>query len=133
MIGNREVGIALGISPETVGRAMRTTLSDNRMAAATRQRILVAARELGHHLFTRAYPRPGWMDEALCKGATDAGWYAPPNERKAAYAAIKVCEACTVQAECLQYALAQNEKFGIWGGKFPDQRLKIRQQMEGQS
>ena len=31
-------------------------------------------------------------------------------------AAKRICQTCTVQTECLEYALANDERFGIWGG-----------------
>ena len=30
--------------------------------------------------------------------------------------AKKVCLSCDVRAECLEYALGHDERFGIWGG-----------------
>ena len=30
--------------------------------------------------------------------------------------AKRICARCDVQAECLEYALAMGERFGIWGG-----------------
>lgn len=41
----------------------------------------------------------------------------PPAERRAREEAAKrVCYACEVQQECLEYALATREPYGIWGG-----------------
>jgi WhiB family redox-sensing transcriptional regulator len=36
-----------------------------------------------------------------------------------------VCRACPVAAECLDYALANNERFGIWGGLSERERRKL--------
>ena len=30
--------------------------------------------------------------------------------------AKRICHGCEVQAECLEYALGNDERFGIWGG-----------------
>ena len=57
---------------------------------------------------------PSWTEEANCKGA-DADLFFP--ERGASTRKAKaICRACTVQDECLEYAVEQSEKFGIWGG-----------------
>jgi WhiB family transcriptional regulator, redox-sensing transcriptional regulator len=39
-----------------------------------------------------------------------------------------VCKGCEVQAECLEYALSNGEKFGIWGATSERERRKLRRQ-----
>lgn len=39
--------------------------------------------------------------------------------------AKRVCAGCEVAAACLSYALANDEPFGIWGGKTPSERRKL--------
>lgn len=36
------------------------------------------------------------------------------------------CRACTVRVECLNYALDNGEKFGVWGGTSERERRKLR-------
>lgn len=38
----------------------------------------------------------------------------------------KVCDSCPVQVECLDYALKNNEEWGIWGGLTPKQRTTLK-------
>ena len=40
--------------------------------------------------------------------------------------AKKVCVGCDVRAECLEYALAHDERFGIWGGLSERERRKLK-------
>lgn len=41
----------------------------------------------------------------------------PPAERRAREDQAKViCETCGVRMECLEYAVAAKEQYGIWGG-----------------
>ena len=40
--------------------------------------------------------------------------------------AKKVCVGCEVRAECLEYALANDERFGIWGGLSERERRKLK-------
>lgn len=39
-----------------------------------------------------------------------------------------VCKGCVVREDCLEYALANGEKFGIWGGLSERERRRIRRQ-----
>jgi WhiB family redox-sensing transcriptional regulator len=36
-----------------------------------------------------------------------------------------LCAECPVKAECLTYALAANEQYGIWGGLTPSERSRL--------
>jgi WhiB family redox-sensing transcriptional regulator len=40
--------------------------------------------------------------------------------------AKKFCEECPVKNECLQFALVNNEQYGIWGGLTLKERLRVK-------
>ena len=40
--------------------------------------------------------------------------------------AKKVCLSCDVRGECLDYALAHDERFGIWGGLSERERRRLK-------
>jgi WhiB family redox-sensing transcriptional regulator len=40
--------------------------------------------------------------------------------------AKEVCRGCVVRAECLDYAIARVEKWGIWGGLSERERRRVR-------
>ncbi|MEI8001534.1 MAG: WhiB family transcriptional regulator [Actinomycetes bacterium] len=40
--------------------------------------------------------------------------------------AQRICTACHVQQECLEFALATNQEAGIWGGTTEEERRKLR-------
>ena len=42
--------------------------------------------------------------------------------------AKEVCKGCVVRGDCLEYALANGEKFGIWGGLSERERRRLRRQ-----
>lgn len=42
--------------------------------------------------------------------------------------AKKVCLGCEVRAECLEYALGHDERFGIWGGLSERERRRLKKQ-----
>jgi WhiB family redox-sensing transcriptional regulator len=40
--------------------------------------------------------------------------------------ARRICDACDVSVECLEFALATNQEAGIWGGTTEEERRKLR-------
>lgn len=56
-----------------------------------------------------------------------------PEDRPETKAALAICQRCPVLAQCLGYALSHPRAawYGIWGGKLPDQRLKLNRQRRG--
>lgn len=72
-------------------------------------------------------PRPGWMAHAVCRGAdTDRIFYPARGESLAEARAF--CARCPVREECLEYALANGDHFGIWGGSSDKQRRQMRRE-----
>lgn len=55
-----------------------------------------------------------WQQYALCR-ETDPDEFFPP-EKRMARTAKAVCRRCEVRPECLEFALAHNEEYGIWAG-----------------
>lgn len=39
--------------------------------------------------------------------------------------AKRICAGCDVRAECLEYALAHDERFGVWGGLSERERHRL--------
>lgn len=69
-----------------------------------------------------------WQDYANCRGG-DADLFFP--ERGASTRRAKaICGACEVQSECLEFALEQSEKFGIWGGMSERERRRVRKERQ---
>lgn len=67
-----------------------------------------------------------WQDYANCRGA-DADLFFP--ERGASTRRAKsICGACEVRGECLEYAIVNGEKFGIWGGMSERERRRVRRE-----
>lgn len=61
---------------------------------------------------------------ALCKGRDPGLWFpAPGGSMERAKA---VCRACPARARCLDWALAANERDGVWGGASPEERARLR-------
>jgi WhiB family transcriptional regulator, redox-sensing transcriptional regulator len=54
-----------------------------------------------------------WQEDSACS-RVDPELFFP--ERQSPIPAKRVCAACPVMGECLQYALDNDERYGIWGG-----------------
>jgi WhiB family redox-sensing transcriptional regulator len=44
-----------------------------------------------------------------------------------------ICDRCPVTAECLEYALANNEVHGCWGGTSERERRKLLRERKGRA
>lgn len=68
-----------------------------------------------------------WRERAACRGWPSELFYPEREEdaRRTEQARI-VCRACTVQAECLAFAVANKEPAGIWGGLSTKERARPR-------
>jgi ATP/maltotriose-dependent transcriptional regulator MalT len=67
---------------------------------------------------------PEFSQPALCAEVGGDDWY-PEYESDNGAAAKRVCRACPARAECLEWALRNDERYGIWGGLSTGQRHKI--------
>jgi len=69
----------------------------------------------------------GWQDRALCAQTDPEAFF--PEKGGSTREAKKVCTGCEVRAECLEYALANDERFGIWGGLSERERRKLKRRV----
>ena len=74
-------------------------------------------------------PVDNWQEAALC-AQTDAEAHFP-EKGGSTKAAKKVCAMCDVTGECLNYALENDEKFGIWGGLSERERRTLKKARDG--
>lgn len=66
----------------------------------------------------------GWQSDALCAQTDPEAFF--PEKGGSTRDAKRVCGACNVKAQCLEYALANDERFGIWGGLSERERRRLR-------
>lgn len=74
------------------------------------------------------YLPPEWYADALCAETDPQIFF--PEAGGSTRAAKKVCASCPVRVECLEYALAHKDAFGIWGGVSERDRRKIVRERE---
>ncbi|MDP5227365.1 MULTISPECIES: WhiB family transcriptional regulator [Arthrobacter] len=65
-----------------------------------------------------------WQAESLCAQTDPEAFF--PEKGGSTRDAKKVCAACTVRQQCLEYALSNDERFGIWGGLSERERRRLR-------
>src|SRR6478735_5375240 len=68
----------------------------------------------------------GWQDDANCLGVDPDLFF--PERGASTREAKEVCRGCVVREECLEFALQNGEKFGIWGGLSERERRRLRRQ-----
>ena len=71
-----------------------------------------------------APPAPDWKDRALCAETDPEAFF--PEKGGSTREAKKVCVSCDVRAECLDFALGNDERFGIWGGLSERERRRLK-------
>jgi WhiB family redox-sensing transcriptional regulator len=69
-----------------------------------------------------------WQADARCAG-TDLDTFFP-EKGGSTKEAKRICRACAVRAECLEYALDLAEKFGIWGGRSERERRRLLKSLD---
>ncbi|MBP2474589.1 WhiB family redox-sensing transcriptional regulator [Crossiella equi] len=65
-----------------------------------------------------------WQERALCAQTDPEAFF--PEKGGSTREAKRICSGCEVRAECLEYALAHDERFGIWGGLSERERRKLK-------
>ncbi len=70
---------------------------------------------------------PGWQELALCAQTDPEAFF--PEKGGSTREAKRVCQSCEVRQECLEYALANDERFGIWGGLSERERRRLKRRI----
>jgi WhiB family transcriptional regulator, redox-sensing transcriptional regulator len=65
-----------------------------------------------------------WQERALCAQTDPEAFF--PEKGGSTREAKRICQGCEVRAECLEYALGHDERFGIWGGLSERERRKLK-------
>ncbi|MCR2813578.1 WhiB family transcriptional regulator [Microbacterium sp. zg.Y1090] len=67
-----------------------------------------------------------WQTDALCSQTDPEAFF--PEKGGSTRDAKRICASCDVRTECLEYALHNDERFGIWGGLSERERRKLKRQ-----
>lgn len=74
-------------------------------------------------LLENNYNHP-WMLEARCLDADPEAFF--PDRGGSTEEAKAICDMCPVRSDCLEYAVTNDIKFGIWGGTSVRERRRLR-------
>lgn len=69
-------------------------------------------------------PELEWQERALCAQTDPEAFF--PEKGGSTREAKRVCLSCEVRVECLEYALHNDERFGIWGGLSERERRRVK-------
>ena len=69
---------------------------------------------------------PEWMWLAASRGLDTNVFYVEVGGNDHAKAAKAICSQCRVREDCLEFAIANREKHGIWGGLNEKERRNLR-------
>ena len=110
----------------TVERVLGTEVNAGSTGAVDHPWIMVAARDwnelvAGSRYFFTAPRNPSWTVWAECLHSEDPDIFFQDTGRDAQ----RVCRSCPVRMECLRTALANGERYGIWGGLAPRERRQL--------
>ena len=65
-----------------------------------------------------------WQERALCAQTDPEAFF--PEKGGSTREAKRVCMSCEVRVQCLDYALENDERFGIWGGLSERERRRVK-------
>lgn len=65
-----------------------------------------------------------WQADAVCAQTDPEAFF--PEKGGSTRDAKRICAGCDVKQQCLEYALANDERFGIWGGLSERERRKLK-------
>ena len=70
------------------------------------------------------------MDHARCRTLSPTEFF--PSDGVGVEVAKRVCAECPVKTACLEFAIATNQPYGIWGGANASERRSIRRRRQAQ-
>jgi WhiB family redox-sensing transcriptional regulator len=94
----------------------RTELAE--FASATAEALLLV------DAFDQAEDEQDWKERALCAQTDPEAFF--PEKGGSTREAKRICSGCEVRPECLEFALAHDERFGIWGGLSERERRRLK-------
>jgi WhiB family transcriptional regulator, redox-sensing transcriptional regulator len=115
------------MSYEHLRRLMRSTphtTTGSAMAAAVSRPHLSVVPDTVDMFESVPVTSEQWQDRALCAQTDPEAFF--PEKGGSTREAKKICLGCEVRTQCLEYALAHDERFGIWGGLSERERRRLK-------
>ena len=121
----RHITILPPVTP--VERPSQRMKADVQCAPIHTRTILSALQPLSSDRSDALDQDDGWEKYALCAETDPEAFF--PEKGGSTREAKKVCAECDVRAQCLDRALANDERFGIWGGLSERERRKLKRRV----
>lgn len=67
-----------------------------------------------------------WLERAACTQEDSELFFGGDSE--STRTALSCCRTCPVKGDCLDFALANDQRYGIWGGLTEGRRRKLHDQ-----
>lgn len=81
---------------------------------------------MGNVVLLKQHVLGDWQEFAQCRGRDPEIFY--PQRGVPTASAKALCRECPVKVECLEHALVNEERFGIWGGLSERERKKLHRE-----
>jgi WhiB family redox-sensing transcriptional regulator len=85
----------------------------------------IAPRPEGSILLRARSPGAQWRTDAACHGIDPDVFFPERGDAEGIRAAKAICANCPVRTDCLDYALENHEREGVWGGTAAKERRRI--------
>lgn len=114
-------------------RSDRNTIDDKKQAVGSSSvipgsNLLNRNRSVSEILADLSRP-PAWHKDAPCAQSDPDAWF--PEKGGSTADAKRICAGCDVREQCLQWALDNEERFGVWGGHSERERRRILAERRG--
>lgn len=113
------VGLIVG-NPRDLASSLLTKIEE--YLSPMRAAVMEAEVEATDVLLARETSGP-WQERALCSQTDPEAFF--PEKGGSTREAKRICVRCEVRAECLEYAVLNQERFGIWGGLSERERRRL--------
>ena len=108
----------------SVGSAPHTDTGPTPIGAAGRPQLSLVPERPDRIEVAPAITDDQWQERALCAQTDPEAFF--PEKGGSTREAKRICLGCEVRDACLEYALAHDERFGIWGGLSERERRRLK-------
>lgn len=108
----------------SVGNAPHTNTEPTPIGAAGRPQLSLVPDRPEKFDVASATADDQWQERALCAQTDPEAFF--PEKGGSTREAKRICQGCEVRETCLEYALAHDERFGIWGGLSERERRRLK-------
>jgi WhiB family transcriptional regulator, redox-sensing transcriptional regulator len=107
-----------------VGSAPHTHTGPTPIGVSGRPQLSLVPDQTERYDVDPATPDDQWQERALCAQTDPEAFF--PEKGGSTREAKRICMGCEVRDACLDYALAHDERFGIWGGLSERERRRLK-------